>query len=202
VADPCRDVLAKDRAKEERKDASLLERRRKQAPRQRASDPAARPLPRRDQLDPGGGVAKGDRSVRRERRASAHARPVPRGSLHARRRRRRDRPASCRRCGSAGRASGAPAGSPASYGASCNSTVSGPIACRQAAKERAGTTCCECWRRIGSSRRAANGACIASGSSTARWLICSAPTLASPRRTSSTPATTCCSLTNRRCSRI
>ena len=102
----------------------------------------------------------------------------------------------------AGSASGAPAGSPASYDASCNSTASGQIACRQAAKERAGTTCCECWRRIGLSRRAANGGCIASGSSTARWLICSAPTLASPRRTSFTPATTCCSLTNRRCSRI
>ena len=35
------------------------------------------------------------------------------------------------------------------YGASCNSTASGPIACRRAARGRAGTTCCRCWRLIG-----------------------------------------------------
>ena len=55
-----------------------------------------------------------------------------------------------------------------------------------------GSTCCKCWRPIGSSRRAANGGCIANGSSTAPWPISSAPTSASPKRTSSTPATTCC----------
>jgi hypothetical protein len=53
-----------------------------------------------------------------------------------------------------------------------------------------------------SSSRAAKGGCIANGSSTAPWRTCSAPTSASSRRTSSTPATTGCSLTNRRCSHI
>ena len=108
----------------------------------------------------------------------------------------------CRRCGFVVRASGARAGSPASCGASCNSTVSGPSVCRQAAKGRAGTTCCRCWRRIGSYRPAASGGCTANGSSTAPWRTCSAAISASPRRTSSTPATTCCSNTNRLCSRI
>jgi len=40
------------------------------------------------------------------------------------------------------------------------------------------------------------------GSATARWPICSARTSAWPRRTSSTPATTCCWRTRMRCSRI
>ena len=96
------------------------------------------------------------------------------------------------RCGSAGRASGAPAGSPAFCGANCNSTASGPIACQEAAKGRAGPTCCKCWRRIASFHPAASGGCIANGSSIAPWPICSAPTSASRKRISSTPVTTSC----------
>ncbi len=106
------------------------------------------------------------------------------------------------RCGSAGRASGAPAGSPAFCGANCNSTASGPIACQEAAKGRAGPTCCKCWRRIASFHPAASGGCIANGSSIAPWPICSAPTSALRKRTSSTPVTTSSSPTNRRCSHI
>ena len=48
-----------------------------------------------------------------------------------------------------GAGGGARAGSPASCGANCNATASGPNACRKAAKERAGTPCCRCWRPIG-----------------------------------------------------
>ncbi len=55
---------------------------------------------------------------------------------------------------------GACVGSPAFCSASCSSIASGPNACREAAKGRAGTTCCKRWRLIGSSRRTANGLAI------------------------------------------
>ena len=54
-----------------------------------------------------------------------------------------------RRCGYAGRANGAPAGSPDSCGATLNWIVSGRNDCRAAAKGRGGTRCCRCWRPTG-----------------------------------------------------
>ena len=72
------------------------------------------------------------------------------------------------------------------YGKSCSSIASLPSACRRAAKARAGPTCSSCSSPIGCSRPAANGGCIANGSSPARLPISSAATSASPNSTSST----------------
>ena len=78
---PRRHVSAKHRTTEEWKDASLLERRREPAARQRSSRPAPRALPRRDQLLASRSLAKGDRSVRRGCGTVAFAGAVSGGSL-------------------------------------------------------------------------------------------------------------------------
>src|SRR3984885_6029024 len=59
-------VPAANRATEERQDAPLLERRREQASRRRRGGAEARSVFGRDQFVPGGGVAQGDRGVRRD----------------------------------------------------------------------------------------------------------------------------------------
>src|ERR1700685_4622542 len=58
-------VPAANRATEERQDAPLLEPRREQASRRRRGGAEARSVFGRDQFVPGGGVAQGDRGVRR-----------------------------------------------------------------------------------------------------------------------------------------
>src|SRR5580693_8136234 len=55
----------------------------------------------------------------------------------------------CRICGYAGRANGAPVGSPGSCGRRWNSTGSGPTAFPRAAKARNGIRSCRCWSRTG-----------------------------------------------------
>src|SRR3984885_3086186 len=60
-------VPAANRATEERQDAPLLEPRREQASRRRRGGAEARSVFGRDQFVPGGGVAQGDRGVRRGR---------------------------------------------------------------------------------------------------------------------------------------
>src|SRR5450631_2389001 len=80
-------VSAAHGAKEERQDAPLLERRREQASRWRTGGTAACAVSRRDQLLAGGGVAQGDRSVRRGRRPCANAGVVSGGSMRGDRRR-------------------------------------------------------------------------------------------------------------------
>src|SRR5450631_1512531 len=74
-------VSATHRAKEERQDAQLLERGREQASRRRTSGAAACAVSRRDQLLTGGGVAQGDRSVRRGRGPCPDAVAVSGGSM-------------------------------------------------------------------------------------------------------------------------
>src|SRR5271154_3256708 len=75
---PRRHVPAKDRATEEREDASLLERGREPAARQWTSGAASRALPRRDQFLASRSLAQGDRGVRRGRGTVARALAVPR----------------------------------------------------------------------------------------------------------------------------
>jgi hypothetical protein len=90
-----RHVLTKDRALEEREDASLLERRREQAARRWPRGAASCALPRRDQFLAGRSLAQGGRGVRRGRRTGANAGPVPGRPLRSRRR--RHRPAASQR---------------------------------------------------------------------------------------------------------
>src|SRR5271163_1352871 len=73
-------VPAANRATEERQDAPLLERRREQASRRRRGGAEARSVFGRDQFVPGGGVAQGDRGVRRGRGQLSDAGLVPGGS--------------------------------------------------------------------------------------------------------------------------
>src|SRR5271163_4291932 len=77
-------VPAANRATEERQDAPLLERRREQASRRRRGGAEARSVFGRDQFVPGGGVAQGDRGVRRGRRQLSDAGLVPGGPLRGR----------------------------------------------------------------------------------------------------------------------
>src|SRR5277367_2187472 len=123
-------VPAANRATEERQDAPLLEPRREQASRRRRGGAEARSVFGRDQFVPGGGVAQGDRGVRRGRGQLSDAGLVPGGPLR-------------------GRGGGAPVGWPACCGATCNSTGSGPSACPRTGSERAGTTFCKCWSPTG-----------------------------------------------------
>src|SRR5450631_123159 len=74
-------VSATHRAKEERQDAPLLERRREQTSRWRPGGAATCAVSRRDQLLTGGSVAQGDRGVRRGCRPCPDAVAVPGGSL-------------------------------------------------------------------------------------------------------------------------
>src|SRR5580698_8666455 len=77
-------VPATNRTTEERQDAPLLEPRREQASRRWPSGAAARLLFGRDQFVPGGGVAQGDRGVRRGRGRLSDAGLVPGGPLRGR----------------------------------------------------------------------------------------------------------------------
>src|SRR5271156_5123535 len=77
-------VPAANRATEERQDAPLLERRREQASRRRRGGAEARSVFGRDQFVPGGGVAQGDRGVRRGRGQLSDAGLVPGGPLRGR----------------------------------------------------------------------------------------------------------------------
>src|ERR1700683_3070818 len=77
-------VPAANRATEERQDAPLLEPRREQASRRRRGGAEARSVFGRDQFVPGGGVAKGDRGVRRGRGQLSDAGLVPGGPLRGR----------------------------------------------------------------------------------------------------------------------
>src|SRR5271156_4212658 len=77
-------VPAANRATEERQDAPLLEPRREQASRRRRGGAEARSVFGRDQFVPGGGVAQGDRGVRRGRGQLSDAGLVPGGPLRGR----------------------------------------------------------------------------------------------------------------------
>ena len=117
---------------------TLLERRREQASRRWPGGAAACAVSRRDQFLAGGGLAQGDRGVRRGRRRAPDTGAVPGGSLRDGRRRCVDRSASSaemrlRRprqwgaCWLAGQCGG-----------NCSSTGSGPIACRQPERDAVG----------------------------------------------------------------
>src|SRR5580658_10311360 len=77
-------VPAANRATEERQDAPLLEPRREQASRRRRGGAEARSVFGRDQFVPSGGVAQGDRGVRRGRGQLSDAGLVPGGPLRGR----------------------------------------------------------------------------------------------------------------------
>src|ERR1700735_3374646 len=77
-------VPAANRATEERQDAPLLEPGREQASRRRRGGAEARSVFGRDQFVPGGGVAQGDRGVRRGRGQLSDAGFVPGGPLRDR----------------------------------------------------------------------------------------------------------------------
>src|SRR6204780_173771 len=77
-------VPAANRATEERQDAPLLEPRREQASRPRRGGAEARSVFGRDQFVPSGGVAQGDRGVRRGRGQLSDAGLVPGGPLRGR----------------------------------------------------------------------------------------------------------------------
>ncbi len=62
----------------------------------------------------------------------------------------------------------------------------------RAAKGRVGIRCCSCWSPIACWRQAANGGCIVSGFSAARWPICWAKMPGWPRSISCTAVTTGC----------
>ena len=107
----------------------------------------------------------------------------------------------CRTCGYAGRANGAPVGSPGSCGGSWNSTGSG----RPATPSSKGTQ----WDQPAGAAlvppdrpRAASGSCIAIGSARVPWPTCWRPTSDWQRRTSFTPAMTFCCGTKRICFHI
>src|SRR5881396_2517116 len=72
-----------------------------------------------------------------------------------------------------GPANGAPAGWPANSTNNSGWVGSGPSACPTVGRALAGGTSCKRWSATGSWIRAANGACTGSGSSRARWAICS-----------------------------
>src|SRR5580704_12854394 len=69
-------------------------------------------------------------------------------------------------------------------------------------KEPIGIRCCSCWSPIVCWRRAANGACIVSGFSAARWPICWARMPGWRKSTNCTAVTTGCWGTSKRCSII
>src|ERR1700678_4079444 len=185
-------VPAANRATEERQDAPLLERRREQASRRRALGAEARSVFGRDQLVAGGGVAQGGRGRRRPPDAGL----VPRGSW---------------RGGVGGRRLGGAAApvrnAPASSAAVGRLWVGGPVVARAATRPvLGGAAACEPEAdALGSSSAsasptdgsnpAASGGCIANGSARAPWPICWGRISAWPRRTSSMPATACCSPT-------
>src|ERR1035437_3590883 len=77
---------------------------------------------------------------------------------------------------------------------------SGASDCRPRAKAHASIRCYSCWWRIGSYPRAVSGACIGAGLSAARLPICWVPMPRWPTFIRSTPVTTDCSSTSRRCS--
>src|ERR1700691_3460045 len=77
-------VPAANRATEERQDAPLLEPRREQASRRRRGGAEARSVFGRDQFVPSGGVAQGDRGVRRGRGQLSDAGLVAGGPLRGR----------------------------------------------------------------------------------------------------------------------
>src|ERR1700758_2344962 len=139
-------VPAANRATEERQDAPLLEPRREQASRRRRGGAEARSVFGRDQFVPGGGVAQGDRGVRRGRGQLSDAGLVPGGPLRGRGGRRLG--------GAAANFGNAPAssatvgrllvGGPV-CGENCNSTGSGRSACPRVGSERAGIRFCKCW---------------------------------------------------------
>ena len=78
-----------------------------------------------------------------------HSRCSPKIAAPASRPTRRSSNFACRTCGYAGRANGAPVGSPGSCGGSWNSTGSGPTGFPRAAKARNGIRSCRCWSRTG-----------------------------------------------------
>ena len=197
-------VSATHRAKEERQDAQLLERGREQASRRRPGGAAARAVSGRDQFLAGGGLAQGDRSVRRGYRpCRGRWRCFPR--IDARPRRRCvDRSASpVGDAASSSAAMGRLLAGRAVVAGACSSIGSGPIGCRRAARARAGIRSCRFWSTY---------RLIAPGSEwrlhrrmvwqAARWPICWGRISAWRRRTSSTPATICCWSTRKSCSRI
>src|SRR5437762_8249650 len=84
------------------------------------------------------------------------------------------------------------------YGENCSWISSGRSGWGRVAKERAGIRSCSFWSPIACWRRAANGACTASGFGAVRWPICWARMPVWPRSTICIAGMSACSSTSRR----